>query len=168
MRNRTGFTLIHLMLVLPLLAAVMVLWTGVFRMSMMETPRIERAHTARHTAEAMLERIHADVLSATAVETFEEAPGGTLKLTVDGEPVTYRWQRGIVTRTGGSAPQPAPGDVTTWTLPGGHLKLRVLEVRNASAVEAEFFIHVRLAGKETEALRTKHLWFVGGAKEAGR
>jgi hypothetical protein len=168
---RKGFTLVHMLLVLPLLTATMILWTEVFRMSVMDMPRIDRAYTTRRVAEEMLEQIHADARAASVVEMVAGGATGrhVLKLTIDDEPVTYRWgSEEEVTRTAGDAPTPAPGDVTTWTLPGGVLSLQVGEVRSAAVVEAEFFIRVRQADREVEAIRTRHLWFVGAGKEAGR
>jgi prepilin-type N-terminal cleavage/methylation domain-containing protein len=165
---RKGFTLLELLVVLPLLGAVMILSGRIFKLAVTDVPRSDRALNTRRVAEGMLAKLREDVSAASKAGLSLDGDDEKQRFTLTGEgrDVFYEIAPGKVTRrvaTEGGNPKPT--DATTWELPHGRLGLKLRPLNNRPAVEADFFVNIRFEGRDLPRLRTRHLWLVG--TEAG-
>jgi len=168
---RSGVTLMELLAVSVLVAAVGMVSLPLFQVLVVDIPRVKRAVDAHANLCDALRQVRRDVEEATGVVEADptRAPPGHLLTVAHGvESVRYRLAAGQVIRERIGRDGRQVGPARTWPAPGALVGCRLLERDGrAVAVVVTTSVEVSQKGRRFKKLANTGVFFIGSCRRGG-
>ena len=163
MRHK-GFSLMEMIVVLPLVATLAVALAGVFSPVVRELPKTQSAINTHATLAPILRRIAADVDAAPSLpDRVGELSAGERVLLIGraGGAVAYRIADGRLIRQELTTTGDVQGKPAHWPIPQVVMRFGLLEHRGRTdAVEIRTAVTYTLRGRTLEKLANSHVYFL--------